>query len=137
MTKRAVLHYSAVVAATLFITFIVGVIIIADRADGPPFWTFINRIPWGDKVGHLGLIGTLSFLCNLAFRSRRWRYATLTTLVLLVLLTGEEISQAFVPSRHLDLFDWLADLVGLAAGQWMAMKVRAWVRGGGLQPPCH
>ncbi len=127
MTKRVALHYGAVAAALLFIAFIVGVIIIADRADGPPFWSFINRIPWGDKVGHLGLIGTLSFLCNLAFRTRKWRYATLTTMVLLVLLTGEELSQAFVPSRHLDLFDWLADLVGLALGQWMAYGVRAFL----------
>jgi hypothetical protein len=115
-------------AACGFIGFFVWIIVIADRADGVPWWSFIHQIPFGDKVGHFGLVGTLSFLCNLAFGRRdgnRPRFITRTTWVLLVLLSLEELSQGFIPHRHLDLFDWLADLAGLAVGQILAMRCRA------------
>ena len=98
---------------------------IADRGIGTPWWSFIERIPFGDKLGHLGLIGTMSFLCNLAFPSRKLAgLITVTTLILLIALSLEELSQGWIKGRHLDLFDWLADLVGLAIGQLLAMGLR-------------
>lgn len=109
------------IAAGVFIAFFITLIVIADRGEGAQWWAFIERIPYGDKLGHLVLIGTLSLLCNLAFPSRRYawlpRFITLTTLVLLVLLSLEELAQAFIPTRTCELFDWLADLAGLALGQ--------------------
>ena len=54
------------IAALAFIAFMITIITIADRGEGSRWWGFIERIPYGDKVGHLGLIGTLSLLCNLA-----------------------------------------------------------------------
>jgi hypothetical protein len=114
----------AVIAALVFISFFVWIVAIADKADGVPWWSFIDQIPFGDKIGHLGLIGTLSLLCNLAFT--RWESArpvhfiSRTTWVLLVFLTIEELSQAFIPHRHLEFLDWLADLAGLAIGQTVA-----------------
>jgi VanZ family protein len=111
----------ALSAALIFITFFITIIVIADRGEGDRWWGFIHQIPFGDKVGHLGLIGTLSLLCNLAFSSGkpagRSRFITRATLILLVLLTLEELAQAFLPHRTCDLFDWLADLAGLALGQ--------------------
>ena len=119
---------TSVAAAIAFIAFLVIVIIIADRGEGGEWWAFIQNIPYGDKVGHLGLIGTLSLLCNLAFHPRqpKWlpRWITLVTLILLVILSLEEIVQAFLPHRTCDLGDWLADLVGLAIGQSIALKLR-------------
>ena len=120
---------ASVAAAVAFIVFLILVIIIADRGEGEKWWSFIDHIPYGDKVGHLGLIGTLSLLCNLAFHPRHpgWlpRWITLVTLILLVILSGEEIAQAFIPHRTCDIFDWLADLAGLAAGQVTALWIRA------------
>jgi hypothetical protein len=124
---RAWLRPVAVIAACGFIGFFVWIIIIADKADGVPWWSFIGKIPFGDKVGHFGLVSTLSLLCNLAFtrrHSERRRFITRTTWVLLVLLSLEELSQGFIPHRQLDFFDWLADLAGLAVGQYLAMKIR-------------
>jgi hypothetical protein len=123
---RAWLRPLAVTAACGFIGFFIWIIVIADKADGVPWWSFIDQIPFGDKVGHFGLVGTLSLLCNLAFT--RWnpaqpRFITPTTWVLFFLLTLEELSQGFMPHRHLDGFDWLADLAGLAFGQMLAMKI--------------
>ena len=118
-------------AALAFIVFLIGVIVIADRGEGNAWWAFLDRIPYGDKAGHLGLIGTLSLLCNLAFRPQppgflpRW--ITLTTLVLFLVLSLEEVAQAFIPTRTCDFYDWLADLAGLAAGQVLAGQLRVWL----------
>lgn len=118
----------AVGAAVGFIVFFIWIVTIADRGNGTPWWSFIHEIPFGDKVGHLGLMTTMSFLCNLAFPSRRpdflKRFFTVTTLVLLVLLSLEELSQGFIATRTLDFFDWLADLAGLCIGQFFALGLR-------------
>jgi hypothetical protein len=129
-------HHSSVrrkipiIAAVCFIAVFIAIIGIANRGEGNNWWAFLNHVPHGDKLGHVGLVGTLSLLCNLAFRPRRaWklpRAITLTTFILLVLLTLEEIAQALLPHRTCDLFDWLADLVGLAVGKFIAGKIR-WV----------
>jgi hypothetical protein len=118
-------------AALAFIAFFIIIIGIADRGEGYRWWAFIGHIPYGDKVGHLGLVGMLSLLCNLAIPPRpatRWtRFITLTTWVLLLLLSLEELAQAFIPSRTCDVFDWLADLAGLALGQAAATRLRRWI----------
>lgn len=124
--SNGLLFRRLVAAAALgFMGFLIWIVIIADRGEGTPWWAFIYRIPFGDKVGHLGLTGTLSFLCNLAFPSRKplgpaWA-ATRTSLILLGVVTAEELSQAFIATRQLDVLDWLADLAGIAGGQ-----VAAW-----------
>ena len=115
------------VLAVLFALFIVTITHVADSGAGDRWWGFVNDVPYGDKAGHLVLMGTLSFLCNLAFPPRRSdgyrRFVTTTTLVLLVLITGEEIAQAFKPRRTCDFVDWLADLAGLGLGQTAAMRI--------------
>lgn len=113
--------------AVSFALFILAITFIADSGDGDRWWGFIHGIPYGDKLGHLGLVGMLAFLCNLGFPPGRndgyRRFITTTTLVLLVLLTAEEITQAFKPHRTCDLMDWLADLLGLALGQMAALRI--------------
>lgn len=111
----------ALAAALGFIGFFIWIITIADAGNGKPWWdAIIGGVPYGDKLGHLCLVSMLSFLCNLAFPSRRLWVVSLTTLVLLSLLTLEELSQGFIHTRTLDFFDWLADLAGLAIGQVFA-----------------
>jgi hypothetical protein len=110
-----------------FFAFLVIVVIIADRGDGEKWWPFLGHIPYGDKFGHIGLFGILGFLCNLAFPNR-WpsrlaAFITKTTFVLIVIVSLEELSQAFFPSRTLDPIDWLSDLTGLAIGQIAALVI--------------
>lgn len=123
------------ILAVLFALFIVTITHVADRGDGDRWWGFLHDVPYGDKAGHLVLMGTLSFLCNLAFPPRRGdgyrRFVTTTTLVLLVLITGEEIAQAFKPHRTCDFVDWLADLVGLGLGQMAALRMVKLIRSRG------
>jgi hypothetical protein len=114
-------------AALIFIGFLIAVVVIADRGEGGNWWPFIGQIPLGDKLGHVGLIGTLGFLCNLAFTDRRAtslpRFITRTTWVLLAVVSLEEIAQAFIPTRSFDPIDWLADMIGLAVGQTLALTI--------------
>jgi hypothetical protein len=56
-------------AAVLFALFILLVIILADMGQLGVFG-FLNRIPYGDKVGHFLLYGILTLLIDLSlFRS--------------------------------------------------------------------
>jgi membrane associated rhomboid family serine protease len=125
--KVSILRVMSVSAAAGFIVFFICIILIADLGQGKPWWSFIEKIPYGDKVGHLGLVGMLSFLCNLAFPSKKTgvlgSFVTRTTLVLLILLSLEELSQGFIKGRTLDFYDWLADLAGLAIGQFAAVWI--------------
>lgn len=113
------------IAAIAFGLFLIAVMVIADRGEGDSWWPFLHRIPFGDKTGHVLLFGTLNFLCNLAFPKFRIRFLprliTATTFVLLILISLEELAQAFIPTRTCDLKDWLADLAGLALGQLAAI----------------
>ncbi len=72
-------RYLARAAAFGFIAFLIAAVVIADHGQGAQWWPFINRISFGDKLGHLGLFGTLGFLCNLAFPSQRVRYIRFIT----------------------------------------------------------
>ncbi len=109
------------IAALSFGVFIIAAVVIADLGYGESCWPFIHNTRYADKLGHIGLFATLGFLCNLALPNFRIRHLprciTAITFVLFVLISLEEVSQAFIPSRHCDLFDWIADVVGLAIGQ--------------------
>ncbi len=98
----------------------VGIVLSADRG-GKHFWDFLNAIPLGDKLGHLCLVGTFSLLANLALKGRRapgrLSWMMLGTLVIATLMTLEESSQAFFPTRTLDGLDELANLSGAALGE--------------------
>ena len=98
-----------------------GIILAADRGH---VWHFVTDLPLGDKLGHLGLVGTLSLLLNLTLRGRRaprpFSGIMLGTLLVATGMTLEETSQAFFPSRTLDLFDGLANLAGAAVGELIA-----------------
>ncbi len=104
------------------------IITIANRGEGHRWWSFIHTIPYGDKLGHIGLMGLLCLLCNLAITPRRFRFlpafVTRVTIVLFALITLEELSQAFISTRNCDLLDWLADVLGLALGQGAAILIR-------------
>jgi hypothetical protein len=103
--------------------FLAGIIYLANHGDGH-LWAFLRGIPGGDKVGHLGLVGTLTLLLNLALRGRRapgkLSRIMLGSLLVAVLMTLEECSQAMIPSRNLDLLDGLANLAGVALGDRIA-----------------
>ena len=129
----------AAVIAFGLILLITAMIIITNVGYGDKFWPYMVNTPYADKVGHVGIFGTLSYFCNLAFSNRlskrRFKIFTTTTFIILVVVTLEEISQAFIPSRTCDILDWTADLIGLALGQWLAhLTLKKASRSGNANP---
>ena len=84
----------------------------------------MNSFPFGDKAGHLFLIGVMAFLLNhaLAYRtcSIRFTRVQLGGMVILALITLEEFSQLWFSSRTFDVGDLLANTLGVLAAEWFA-----------------
>lgn len=122
--KSALLQWSAV----LFALLIVLIIILAD-VGGLGFLRFINRIPFGDKIGNFLLYGILTLLLDLAlFRSLPGldrRLLSLRIAFILALLVGlEEFSQLFFPNRSFDLVDLAFSYLGVIFFSWVALRTK-------------
>ena len=98
--------------------FILAVIIfLADRKGTRYMLNFVGNIPYGDKLGHFLLMGGFSFLLNLALNARNfglWKFNYLLgSLIVLIVVTIEEISQIFVSGRTFDWSDLVFDCLGI------------------------
>ena len=100
-----------------FILFILLIIYFANTGTMPTVFMAIQNFPYGDKVAHFVLMGTLSFLVNLALHGRTHTLSSRPFLLgsfavaLIVLL--EELSQIFLPNRTFSLADLTADFLGI------------------------
>jgi polysaccharide biosynthesis protein VpsQ len=114
--------------AVLFAIFIGIVIVLADTAN----LGFLHRVyefPYGDKAGHFSLYGTLTLLANLALfelRSEgdRRHLALEVSLTIAALVSLEELSQLWLPTRSPDWFDLLAGYAGIAVAACLAVRLR-------------
>ena len=104
-------------AFVLFTTAFVSLIILADRGQIGRIWELVAMVPLGDKLGHLGLVGTLTVLLNLQLKRRKAGPLMLGSLIVLTGMMLEEGSQFFIPVRSFDGFDALANLVGVLCGE--------------------
>jgi len=81
-----------------------------------------------DKLAHAAEYGILGWL---VFRSFRLFTTGLKRTVFLVLLAGtayaavDEFHQLFVPGRHADLLDFVADALGVSASQVTLWLIRS------------
>jgi polysaccharide biosynthesis protein VpsQ len=102
----------------VFILLLVVIVVAADRGKLPAFVGVLYNFPNGDKVGHFTLMGLLSLLVNLGMLSgagkRTVRRALTASLVVAGLVTLEEISQKFFPSRNASWVDLAFSLAGIA-----------------------
>jgi VanZ family protein len=105
-----------------FTVFIVFVVYAANTGQGGRYWSFLDAIPYGDKLGHVLLMGTLCLLLNLALRCRTVGRVLLGSVIIAVIVLGEELSQIFIATRTFDFGDLLADSVGILLASWLAMK---------------
>lgn len=111
----------------LFILFILGIIIAANQGANWELFYIIRTLPYGDKIGHFGLMGLLAFLVNLSLQGRAvnlWgRSVLLGSLLVVIFVTLEELSQAFIATRTLSFMDWTADMLGI----WLFGRLAAWL----------
>ena len=116
----------------LFTTGFVSLIVVADRGGAGHLWDFVGKLPCGDKLGHLVLVGTLSLLLNLLLEGRRapgHRPRLLPgSAFLLVVMLLEEGSQAFIPHRSCDPLDGLANVIGILCGEGLVRMLPCSVR---------
>lgn len=114
---------------------VVGIIIAGDLGRIRAFLKWVNSFPLGDKAGHVFLIGTLAFLLNYALEWRilriaRWRIPVAPAIVA-ALMTCEEFSQIWIPSRTFDLADLAANYTGCV----LAGLLGIWLQRRGENPP--
>ena len=101
----------------VYIFILAGIIFIASQKGTRFLLNFVGNIPYGDKLGHFLLMGGFSFLLNLVLNARTfrlWKFSYLTgSLIVLIIVTTEEISQMFVAGRTFDWSDLVFDFLGI------------------------
>jgi len=117
MTRKNFTYRLAAFAATAFFCFILWIIYLANTGGSSPFFDFVRSLPYGDKLGHFGLFGSLTFIVIIATRFKSFSigplsiYYGLAAVWLFIVI--EEISQAFIATRTFDLVDLSADALGV------------------------
>jgi len=110
-----------------FFLFLCWIIYLANTGSDSVFFDLVDRLPYGDKVGHFGLYGVLTLLLNLGLGCRSVAVGGIKllsgSLVVLVFAVGEELTQGFLPSRTMDITDVIADLLGILAFGYLAVKL--------------
>lgn len=103
--------------AFVFFAFILWVIYLANTGGSSIFFDFVRSIPYGDKLGHMGLFGFLTLVTIIGSKFRCFscgRFKLYYGAVLVGLfVVGEELSQLFIPSRTFDFVDLAADSLGI------------------------
>ena len=111
------MHKVAISVSISFLLFIIWVIYLANTGQHSIFFDLVGLIPYGDKVGHVFIFGFLTIVTNFASQFRAfsvykinvfWGTAAVTTFA-----TIEELSQYFIATRTLDIYDYSADMLGI------------------------
>ena len=104
-------------ASTLFFLFILLLIILADLDQKNLIIDLGRSVPFGDKIGHFILFGTLALLLNVALRFKRihlkLRTFHLGSVIVFAFASVEEFTQLAFSTRTFDLVDMLFDLLGI------------------------
>ena|SRR5215213_6323156 len=105
------------VLLVVYILILAVIIFLADRRGTRYLLNFVGNVPYGDKLGHFLLMGGFSFLLNLVLNARTfrlWKFSYLLgSLIVLIVVTIEEISQMFVAGRTFDWSDLVFDFLGI------------------------
>jgi hypothetical protein len=105
------------ILTAVYIFILAGIIVLADLRGTQYLLDFVGKIPYGDKIGHFILMGTLSFLVNAVLKARTFGVGKfsylLGSLIVLAIVSLEEFSQIFIAVRSFDLSDLAADYSGI------------------------
>jgi len=117
----------------LFIVVLLLIVLVANLGYGPQVFSFVYLIPGGDKVGHLILMGLLSFLVNLSLLASKVRIFSVNflkgSLIVMGVVTLEEFSQLFLKFRGFSLVDLLFDYGGIFLFGYFAAYFVKWRKG--------
>ncbi len=118
---------TAKVTLVSFVGVLAFLVYSANRGQLPEVLSFYQVIPMGDKVGHFFLMGVFAFLATLVSGSRRIAAGGLAVpvgaAIVFLVVALEELSQIFVPARTFSWLDLTADVAGIAAFGWLAVRL--------------
>ena len=107
-----------------FFVFISAIIYIADNASYNFALRWVGAIPYGDKIAHAMLYGAMAMFLNYGLSYRKVKGMQLGAIIVLTFAILEEFTQMYIPSRTFDLYDILADIVGVTL--FSLIKIR-WI----------
>ena len=84
-------------------------------------------VPGGDKVHHFIAYGTLMFVWMLALPKLRWHWQIALAIAFAIMGLVVEYAQGLTTFRYFDLYDALANALGVACGWIMATIARFWL----------
>lgn len=105
------------IITTIYFLLLVGIVILANNGGTRALISFGNGIPFFDKIAHFLLSGLLSFLVNLVAKAKTaklWKIRYLLgSIIVLTVVTLEELSQLFLVGRTFDSGDILSSFLGI------------------------
>ncbi|NRB40461.1 MAG: VanZ family protein [Pseudomonadales bacterium] len=111
------MHKLIITISSCFFLFILWIIYLANTGQQSIFFEFVRLIPYGDKVGHLSIFGFLTLLANFSSKFKTFSFGKINvfwgTSAVFVFVTIEELSQYFIATRTLDIYDYTADMIGI------------------------
>jgi VanZ family protein len=103
--------------AYIFIVFVIYTILSASLGWYNPFFEYVHKIPFGDKVMHVLLLGIFTLCTNFLLKFHTFKISNQTLLtgsvLILILATLEEISQYWIETRVFDLLDLTSNYIGI------------------------
>ena len=123
------MHWQRWLPFSLFFLFVAGIIIGSDLGLISSITNWVNNLPYGDKTGHVLLIGTLTFLLNYGLNGRMVKIGRLKILlgcaIVAVAITVEEFSQMWIPLRTFDSIDLAANYLGIGLAGLIWLRTRS------------
>jgi len=111
------INFPYLIFTILYLAFLILIIVLADIKVATWVFTIAKIMPYGDKICHMILMGIFSYLLNSTLVCREIEFKNLKilsgSLIVYCLVLTEEISQIFVASRSPDIYDALADIIGI------------------------
>jgi len=106
------------VATTLFAGVLLSIVAAANLGWVEAAFAWFRQMPGADKLAHFVLLGGMSLLLNLSLGGARvpifGRGVLLGSLLLLILVTVEELSQLWISTRTFSLTDLACNYLGIA-----------------------
>ncbi len=113
-------RFFLVIFGILFLIFFIYIIYSANQGNIPFFIRQLYMFPGGDKIGHFILLGIFSFFANQLLYPRHLlvfgKSFFIGSLIVMILISVEEVSQIFISNRAFDLIDLSFSYLGIIAG---------------------
>lgn len=111
----------------IYLILLIVIIVIADIKGLSYLLDFVQFLPYShvaDKLGHFVLFGISAFLVNLSLGLRNFKIGKFCcfsgSLIILLVITVEELSQIFLSGRTFSLTDLLCGYAGVFTGGELA-----------------